>query len=206
MNIKLQGTNSLLLVQQSLFLNSGLKSTQQKLERQAKCENQVAFYENQKNNLKNVVCDNLEDIAEKLDMLHTYEDQIAAVKAQYNHEQMYHTLDEAMEKGEKIAKTVEKTKPKTPEERAEDLAKEALGIEEEEGILTEILDELTEVIEETMEETAEALEETTETLTDQLSEDPESSTQQTEQIVNEQDAEALSEQPQQKYKRFDMRI
>lgn len=49
MNIKLQGTNSLLLVQQSLFLNSGLKSTQQKLERQAKCENQVAFYENQKN-------------------------------------------------------------------------------------------------------------------------------------------------------------
>lgn len=206
MNIKLQGTNSLLLVQQSLFLNSGLKSTQQKLERQAKCENQVAFYENQKNNLKNVVCDNLEDIAEKLDMLHTYEDQIAAVKAQYNHEQMYHTLDEAMEKGEKIAKAVEKTKPKTPEERAEELAKEALGIEEEEGILTEILDELTEVIEETMEETAEALEETTETLTDQLSEDPESSTQQTEQIVNEQDAEALSEQPQQKYKRFDMRI
>lgn len=206
MNIKLQGTNSLLLVQQSLFLNSGLKSTQQKLERQAKCENQVAFYENQKNNLKNVVCDNLEDIAEKLDMLHTYEDQIAAVKAQYNHEQMYHTLDEAMEKGEKIAKAVEKTKPKTPEERAEDLAKEALGIEEEEGILTEILDELTEVIEETMEETAEALEETTENLNDQLSEDPESSTQQTEQIVNEQDAEALSEQPQQKYKRFDMRI
>lgn len=206
MNIKLQGTNSLLLVQQSLFLNSGLKSTQQKLERQAKCENQVAFYENQKNNLKNVVCDNLEDIAEKLDMLHTYEDQIAAVKAQYNHEQMYHTLDEAMEKGEKIAKAVEKTKPKTPEERAEDLAKEALGIEEEEGILTEILDEPTEVIEETMEETAEALDETTQTLTDQLSEEPESPTQQTEQILNEQVTEALSEQQQQKYKGFDMRI
>ena len=206
MNIKLQGTNSLLLVQQSLFLNSGLKSTQQKLERQAKCDNQVAFYENQKNNLKNIVCDNLEDIAEKLDMLHTYEDQIAAVKAQYNHEQMYHTLDEAMEKGEKIAKAVEKTKPKTPEERAEDLAKEALGIEEEEGMLTEILDELTEVIEETMEETAEALDETTQTLTDQLSEEPESPTQQTEQTLNEQDTEALSEQPQQKYKPFDMRV
>ncbi len=204
MNIKLQGTNSLLLVQQSLFLNSGLKSTQQKLERQAKCENQVAFYENQKNNLKNVVCDNLEDIAEKLDMLHTYEDQIAAVKAQYNHEQMYHTLDEAMEKGEKIAKAVEKTKPKTPEERAEDLAKEALGIEEE-GILTEILDELTEVIEETIEETAEVLEETTESLTDQSAEEAESLSQQTEQILNEQNTEALSEQPQQRYKRFDMR-
>lgn len=207
MNIKLQGTNSLLLVQQSLFLNSGLKSTQQKLERQAKCENQVAFYENQKNNLKNVVCDNLEDIAEKLDMLHTYEDQIAAVKAQYNHEQMYHTLDEAMEKGEKIAKAVEKTKPKTPEERAEDLAKEALGIEEEEGMLTEILDELTEVIEETIEEAAEVLEETTETLTatDQTAEEAESLTQQTEQPSEAENMETLQKQPEQRYKRFDMR-
>lgn len=215
MNIKLQGNNSMLLVQQSLFLNSGLKSTQQKLERQAKCENQVAFYENQKNNLKNVVCENLEDIAEKLDMLHTYEDQIAAVKAQYNHEQMSHVLDEAMEKGEKIAKTIEKTKPKTPEERAEDQAKEALGIEDE-GVLTEILDELTEIIEETIEEAAEVLEETTESLADQSSqevesmaeqipEEAESFTQQTEQTLNQQNAETLGELPQPKYKRFDMR-
>lgn len=204
MNIKLQGTNSLLLSKQSLFLNGASKSTQQRLERQAKCENQVAFYENKKSNLKNVVCENLEDIAEKLDMLHTYDDQIAAVKAQYNHEQMSHVLDEAMETGEKIAKSIDKTKPKTPEERAEDLAKEALGIEDE-GILTETLEELQEVLEETVE----TLEATTESLPDQLPEEAEPLTQQPEQIAavenEEENLETLQNQPKQSYKPFDMR-
>ena len=80
-------------------------------------------------------------------MLHSYEDQIAAVKAAYNNEQMYHLMDEAREKGEKIAEAAEDSKPKTPEERREELVEEATGVEEQDGVLSEIMDELGEVLE-----------------------------------------------------------
>ena len=42
----------------------------------------------------------MEEIAEKLDMLKSYDDQIAGIKAAYNNEQMFHILDEAREMGE----------------------------------------------------------------------------------------------------------
>ncbi len=204
MNIKLQAGNGLLFGLRSPALNGGLKSTQQKMERQEKCENQVAFFEEKKSNLKNMECGTLEEIAEKLDMLHTYDEQIAAAKAQYNREQMSHALDEALEKGEKIADAVEKTKPKTPEERAEDLAKEALGIEEEEGMLEEALEEVSEIVEETA-EMSETLEETTEALADQAAEDAEALTQQTEEVLEGQETEGLEQQIERRYRRFDMR-
>ena len=43
-------------------------------------QNEVAFWEKQKENLKNKECDSVEEIAEKLKALHSYEDEIAAVK------------------------------------------------------------------------------------------------------------------------------
>ena len=93
MNIQLQTTK--------LFSNYSLKSTQDRMERQAKRDNQIAFFEQQKENLKNMKTDSLEDIARKLDLLHGYDDQIAAAKVEYNHSQMFHLLDEAREQGEK---------------------------------------------------------------------------------------------------------
>ena len=135
-----------------------LKSTQDRLERQAETQRQVDFFEKQKENLKNVTCGSVEEIAEKLKSLHSYEDQIAAVKAAYNQEQMFHILDESTERGEKIAEAVDKMAPKTPEERLEELVEEALGIEDG-GELEEIMDELEEVVEEITEEVTEELEE-----------------------------------------------
>ncbi len=79
-------------------------------------------------------------------MLHSYEDQIAAAKAAYNNEQMWHMMDESREIGEKIAEAVEKSKPKTPEERMEDLVEEVTGTESD-----GILEELDEVMEEALE-------------------------------------------------------
>ena len=60
--------------------NNGLKSTQEKAERQQKAQNEVAFWEKQKENLKTKECDSVEEIAEKLKALHNYEDEIAAAK------------------------------------------------------------------------------------------------------------------------------
>lgn len=131
-----------------------LKSTQDRLERQAQTQKQVDFFEKQKENLKNVTCESVEEIAEKLKSLHSYEDQIAAVKAAYNNEQMFHILDESTERGEKIAEAVDKMAPKTPEERLEELVEEALGVEDG-GELEEIMDELEEVVEEVVEEVTE---------------------------------------------------
>ena len=130
------------------FLNRGnvLKSTQQKMERQEERDRQVAFFENQKENLKNIKCETVEEIARKLELFHSYEDQIAAAKMAYNNEQMWHMMDESREIGEKIAEAVEKSKPKTPEERMEDLVEEVTGTES-----GGILDELDEVMEEALE-------------------------------------------------------
>ena len=106
MNVGLQNIN------RTLFAGVGggmLKSTQEKMERQEKCASQVSFFEKQKENLKNMTCSSLEDIARKLEMFHSYEDQIAAAKKAFNNSQMGAVLDEARERGEKIAEAAEKT-------------------------------------------------------------------------------------------------
>ncbi len=54
---------------------------------------------------------------EEAGKFHSYEDEIVAVKMQYNQEQMWHIMDEAKEIGEKIAEEAEKFEPKTAEER-----------------------------------------------------------------------------------------
>lgn len=155
MNISWDQTSGILRRMNSAGM---LKSTQDRLERQEQTQKQVEFFEKQKENLKNVTCGSVEEIAEKLKTFQSYEDQIAAVKAAYNQEQMFHILDESTEKGEKIAEALEKMEPKTPEERLEEMAEEALGIEDG-GELEEIMDELEEVVEELTEEVTEELEE-----------------------------------------------
>ena len=90
----------------------GLKSTQEKQQRQAERDQKVAFFEAQKEKLKNVKADTLEEISKKLDMFHNYEDEIAAAKEDYNSSQMFHAMDEAQERGEKIAEQTKKNKPK----------------------------------------------------------------------------------------------
>ena len=123
------------------------------MERQQKAQGQIDFLEKQKKNLKNMQCDNIEDIAKKLEMFHSYEDQIAAVKKQYNNEQMFHTMDEARERGEQIAELAEDYAPKTEEERKEEMVEEALGIEEKSG-LAESMEDVQEITEEMVEELA----------------------------------------------------
>ena len=129
----------------------------------------MEFFEKQKENLKKVSCGSVEEIAEKLKMYQSYEDQIASVKAAYNQEQMFHILDESTEQGEKIADAVDKMEPKTPEERLEEMAKEALGIEDG-GELEEVMDELEKAVEEL---TAESAQETTQELEEALPENTE---------------------------------
>ncbi len=138
--------------------NGALKSAQEKAERQQKASNEIAFWEKQKENLKSRECDTVEEIAEKLNAFHSYEDQIAAVKTAYNNEQMAHILDEAQEQGEKNAEAAKKLEPKTPEERREEMAEEALGTEEDKGVLDEMLDESLEAAEENLEEQEKLLE------------------------------------------------
>ena len=144
MNIKGLSSSGMLPGKISLFNNGLLKSTTQKLERQAERDSQVAFFENQKQNLKNIECSSPEEAGRILELLHSYEDQIAAVKAAYNNAQMFHLMDEAMEKGEQMAKAIEKSEPKTAEERRQEAMEDALGIDEEKGLLSEILDKITE--------------------------------------------------------------
>ena len=156
MNIKMQSIN--------LFSNNGLKSTQDRLDRQAKRDGQIAFFEQQKENLKNMKADSIEDISRKLDLLHGYDDQITAAKAEYNNSQMFHVLDEARERAEKIAEEAEKYAPKTPEERLEDMIEEATGVDKDAGMLADAMDELAEITEEMTEKTAEELDELSEEL------------------------------------------
>lgn len=153
MNIKLQGID--------LLGNLGLKSTQDRLNRQAERDNKIAFFEQQKENLKNMKADTIDEIARKLDLFHGYEDQIAAAKMEYNNSQMFHVFDEAQELAEKIAEAAEKNKPKTSEERREDMIEEATGVEND-GMLDELMENLTEEVEEVTEEMVEELQETSE--------------------------------------------
>lgn len=163
MNINIQRLSSSIL-SGMVTGGSGLKSTQQRMQRQEERDNKIAFFEKQKDNLKNMKCETVEDIAKKLDMFHSYEDQIVAAKAAYNSEQMMHIMDEAQERGEKIAEAVKKTEPKTAEERMEDIAEEAMGMDK--GILDEMMDEVMDEVAEIHEElqaaiTQESLEEAT---------------------------------------------
>lgn len=93
-----------------------LKSTREKY-RDRKSGTENCFFETQKQNLKNQKADTIEEIAKKLEKFHTYEDEIAAAKQEYNSSQMFHILDEAEERGEQMAKAAEKYKPKTEEEQ-----------------------------------------------------------------------------------------
>lgn len=148
MIINMKGAGGMLFGTGSLLNVGGLKSVMERQERREKSEREIAFYEKQKENLKNKECDTLEEIERKLEMLHTYEDEIAAVKASYNREEMFHILDEAKEQGEKNAEAAKKSEPKTPEERKKELAEEALGLDEEKGALTEAMEELAQAVEE----------------------------------------------------------
>lgn len=123
-----------------------LKSTEEKEERQQKAQSQIDFFENQKANLKNMKCTTLEEIGQKLELFNNYDAQILAVKQQYNQEQMMHTMDEARELGEKIAQAKKKLEAKTPEERKREQIEEALGTEDEGGMLEELLDETMEKV------------------------------------------------------------
>ena len=150
MNINVQGLK--------LFNNFSSKAEQNRMERQQKRDNQIAFIENQKHNLKNIQSEAIEDIKKKLQMIEDYDNQIAAVKAEYNHEQVFHMLDEAWETGEKIAEAAEKAAPKTPEERKEELIEEATGVEKSDGLLADVMDEFEDIADE-MEEMEESIEE-----------------------------------------------
>ena len=173
MNIKTQGLSSgyhhdlsVMMHRSQNSLNYGLKSTQERMERQAKRDNQIAFFEQQKENLKSMKADSLDDISRKLELLHGYDDQITAAKEEYNNSQIFHVMDEARERAEKIKEQAEKYAPKTAEERREEMVEEATGVEENEGMLSDMLDELTDIAEEMQE----ALGEMTETMEEQLSE------------------------------------
>lgn len=136
--------------------NSMLKSTRDKLQRQAERDNKVAFFEAQKENLKNTEASDVEGIARKLELFHSYEDQISAVKQEYNSSQMFSALDEARERGEKLAEAAKKNKPKTEEERRKEALKEASGDEPGDGMLSEIMDSLDAIEEKQLEESADA--------------------------------------------------
>lgn len=178
-----------------------LKSTQEKIERQQKAAGQIQFWENQKEKLKNMECSTVEDIANKLEKFHSYEEEISAVKMQYNQEQMWHIMDEAKERGEKIAEAAEKMKPKTAEERREDMVEEALGIDDEKGALSESLEELSELAEELTEEVTEI------DLNEELSQENPESADDLSDVVSESalKQEQFPLQPD-KYKRIDLLI
>lgn len=150
-----------------MMQRAGLKSVQEKAERQQKAQSQITFWENQKESLKNIECNTPEDIMEKLGRFHSYESEISAVKMQYNQEQMWHAMDEAREIGEKIAEGVEKFEPKTAEERREDIAEEALGTDENKGEPTESMEKMQEEVTELTEEIAESTEEMLEDITEE---------------------------------------
>lgn len=141
MNIGWQNFNRTMAGREGLFGNAMMKSTAQKLERQAQRDSQLADLENQKRNLKSVECSTPEEAARILDMLHSYEEGIAAVKAAYNNAQMFHLMDEAIERGEQIADAIEKSAPKTEEERRQEAVEETLGTDAGKGLLNEILEE-----------------------------------------------------------------
>lgn len=144
MNIQIQGLN--------LFSNPRSKATADRMERQQKRDDTIAFFEKQKENLKNTKSHSLDDIQRKLGLLESYNEQIEAAKKEYNHSQMFHVFDEAEELSEKIAEAAEEMAPKTPEELREEIIEEATGTDTGDGILAEIMDEMEEQMDELAEE------------------------------------------------------
>ena len=65
MNLSINGLNGFSIFSQRFRTAGMLKSTQDKLERQQKAQSQIEFFENQKENLKNMQCDSIEEIARK---------------------------------------------------------------------------------------------------------------------------------------------
>lgn len=116
-----------------------LKSTRERQQRRTDMEDRVAALKDQQAGLKNRECDTLESIAEKLELYHSYESEIAAVKKAYNMSEAMHAMDEAQERGEKIAEAAEKQKPKTEEERRKEALEEATGTDS--GLLAKLLEE-----------------------------------------------------------------
>lgn len=149
MNISM--ANSPLSVQTQHY-GMGLKSTEEKIERFQKAQSQIDFFEGKKAELKNKQCASLDEIAQKLELFNNYNNQIDAVRKQFNNEQVMHCMDEAQELGEKIAEAAEELEPKTAEERCEEIAEEALGIEDDGGILDELLEDMPEELQETLDE------------------------------------------------------
>jgi len=94
-----------------------LKSTREKIQRQEERDGKIAFFETQKQNLKNQKADTIEEIAKKLEKFHTYEDEIAAAKQEYNSSQMFHILDEAEERGEQMARNISQRPRKSRKRR-----------------------------------------------------------------------------------------
>lgn len=76
MSLSISGFNAFSIFSQRFRTNGILNATQDKMERQQKAQGQIDFLEKQKENLKNMQCDSIEDIARKLEMFHSYEDQI----------------------------------------------------------------------------------------------------------------------------------
>lgn len=191
---------SLSLLGKTMFglQNQGmLKSTKDRLDRQAQRDGKIEFYEKQKQNLKNTEAQTVEEIAKKLEMFHSYEDEIKAAKQEYNSSQMLHVLDEAQERAEKIAKTAEKNKPKTSEEKRKDVLDEAAGKDEDKGGLSEIMDDLIQKADESAEKTAEYADEMSGTI--QADEDINS----VKQSLTDADIKSENEQ---NYKHFNMLI
>lgn len=187
MNMSINISSITIFNKTSIGLSSN--SARDKAARQQERDSQIDYWEGKKDALKGKKCGSIEAIAERLELLHSYEDQIAAAKKAYNQEQMYHVLDEAREQGENIAKELKKLEPKTPEERREEMVEEALGTEEDKGKLTESLEELTDMVEDMAEQTEELMPE--EMATEELVPDQE-------ELLKEQQEELL------KQKRFDM--
>lgn len=115
------------------------KSAKERQQRRDNMESQVDALKAGQASLKNRECDTLESIAEKLALYHSYESEIAAVKKAYNMEEMSHVMDEATERGEKIAEAAEERRPKTKEERRKEALAEATGVEE--GLLSKLTEE-----------------------------------------------------------------
>lgn len=211
MNINMKGNGALLFGAGSLLKTGGLKSATERQERKEKSQREIAFFEKQKENLKNKECATLEEIERKLEMLHTYEDEIAAVKAAYNKEEMFHILDEAREQGEKNAEAAKKSEPKTPEERKKEMAEEALGLDEEKGVLSETMEELTQAVEEAVEETVEEATEVMENIEEAAEKAAEKAAGEAAQRAAEEtiqetvEMKALEQQAR-RYERFDARI
>ena len=72
MNINMQGLSFLSYPRSN--------ATADRMERQQKRDNTIAFFEQQKENLKNLKTDSIEDIQRKLGMFENYNDQINAAK------------------------------------------------------------------------------------------------------------------------------